>query len=105
VAEFLPLGIHRVDAAARENITLFDKPLPVDLVFVLFARVSTGDLKDFDELAHSKSSPLTLGVALVMLFIRMFRRTKWVTVTIIIMMPGFRRRDVFYLCDEIRLMR
>ena len=48
MAEPLPLRVDWVDTAAWEDITFFDKALPVDLIFVFLAGVCRGDLEDLD---------------------------------------------------------
>ena len=60
MTESLPLGVYRVDTSAREDIALLDESLPIYLILVLFARISTCDLKNLDKLPHSKPSALTL---------------------------------------------
>ena len=56
----LPLSINWVNTSPREDITLFNKPLPVNLVFVFLTRVSACNLKDLDKLTNCKSSSLAL---------------------------------------------
>ena len=71
VTESLPLGVDWVHTSTRENIALLDKSLPINLIFVLFARICTCDLENLDELTHCKSSALTLRSPMMMTIMMM----------------------------------
>lgn len=58
VAESLPLCVNRIHTSSWKD-SLFDKPLPVDLVFVLFRRVFLGHFEYLDELSNCEPSSLT----------------------------------------------
>ncbi len=62
----LPLGIDWVHTSTRKNITFSDKPLPINLVFIFLAGISTCYFKNFDEFSYSKSCSLTWGSSMSM---------------------------------------
>ena len=63
----LPLGINGIDTSARKDITFSDKSLPINLVFILFARISTCDFKYFYKFSHCKPCSLAWGPSMSML--------------------------------------
>lgn len=75
VAESLPLGVHWVYTSTREHITLLDESLPINLIFVLFARISTSDFENLDEFSHSKSCALTLRSSMMMAVVAVMMMT------------------------------
>jgi hypothetical protein len=67
VAESLPLSIYRVDTSPGKNIALLDKPLPINLILILFARVRTCNLENLDEFSDCEASSLTLRSTMMIL--------------------------------------
>lgn len=66
MTESLPLSVHRVYTPPRKNISLLDEALPVHLIFILFAWISTCHLKYLDKLSDCKSSALPLRPPMMM---------------------------------------
>lgn len=57
MAESLPLGVDWVDTSPWEN-SLFDKPLPVNLILVLLTGELLCDLENLDKLSYCEPGPL-----------------------------------------------
>ena len=93
VTESLPLSVHWIYTSTWEHIAFLDESLPINLIFVLFARICTSDLENLDELSHSKSSALTLRstmmmtvVAIMMMTVLFWTglRSDWVMIVLVI---------------------
>lgn len=97
MTESLPLSVHRVYTPPWKNISLLDEALPVHLIFILFAWISTCHLKNLDELSDCKSSALPLRppmmtvMAIVVIMTMLFwscLRSNWVMTVLVVLWWG-----------------
>ena len=91
MTESLPLSIYRIHTSSRKE-TLFNKALPVNLIFVLFARIVFGHIKYFNEFPHRESSSLPRETRL--LFDIGISRTEWLWI-------GDGHQKILILCHDI----